>query len=163
MPQLEFGDYAPQIAWLFVSFVVLLLLMWRVALPRIGRVLEERETRIADDLAQAEKLRSDAQSALDSYQAALAEARSKAHTVLAETQAKLDAEAAERRARLDDELTQKSAEAETRIRQAREQALSNVRDVAADVARTATERLIGIAPDRQASEAATDAAMSRKS
>ena len=57
MPQLEMGDYAPQIFWLVVTFVILMLLMWGVGLPRIRRVIEAREARIGDDLAQAERLK----------------------------------------------------------------------------------------------------------
>ena len=43
MQQLVIPDYAPQIFWLVVTFVVLLALMWAFALPRIGRVLEQRQ------------------------------------------------------------------------------------------------------------------------
>lgn len=159
MPQLDMASYAPQLFWLVVTFVVLLVLMWGVGLPRVRRVLEARQQRITGDLEQAEKLRADAEDALKAYEAALAEARSKAHAVLAETQAKLAEDAAQQRAKLDAELAEKAADAEGRIRQAREQALANVREVAAGVAQAATARLIGVEPSQQASEAAIDSAL----
>jgi F-type H+-transporting ATPase subunit b len=159
MPQLEMGDYAPQIFWLVVTFVVLMILMWSIGLPRIRRVIEAREGKVADDLAQAENLKQQAEAALKAYEDALSEARSQAHSVLAEAYAELDAEATKLRDRLDAELAAKSDEAEARIRAAREQAMASLRDVASDVARSATERLVGAVPSEAAANAAVDATM----
>jgi len=154
--------YPTQVFWLVVCFVALLILMWTVGLPRVRRVLEARQKRMSDDLELADKFKREAEAALKAYEAALAEARANAHALLAETQAKLSDEAAKRRAALDEELAGRLSEAETRIRQAREQALANVREVASDVARAATSRLIGVEPSSQSSEAAIDAAMTPK-
>ncbi len=156
MPQLEIPDYGTQIFWLVVTFVILLILMWSLALPRISRVLEQRQTHIAGDLEQAEKFKRDAEEAIKAYEASLAEARAKAHQLLAETQDRLDQQASEQRVRLDAELAQKQDRAESRIREARQQALSSVRQVAAEVARAATERLIGVEPSQEAADAALE-------
>ena len=56
MPQLVIPDYAPQIFWLVVTFVVLLALMWAFALPRIGRVLEQRQKHISDELGRGREI-----------------------------------------------------------------------------------------------------------
>ena len=160
MPQLEMGDYAPQIFWLVVTFVVLMLIMWSVGLPRIRRVIEARENRIGDDLAQAESHRGKAEAALKAYEEALSEARSRAHGVLAETQSRLAAEANALREALDADLAAKAAEAEGRIQETRAEALASLRDVAGEVARAATERLVGTAPSADAARQAVEASMS---
>ena len=159
MPQLEMGDYAPQIFWLVVTFVALMVIMWSVGLPRIRRVIEARESKISDDLAEAERAKGEAEAALEAYEAALADARSHAHGVLAETQAKLTAEADALRAELDADLAAKAADAEARIQETRAQALASLRDVAGEVARAATERLVGTAPSEAAARAAVDASL----
>jgi F-type H+-transporting ATPase subunit b len=163
MPQMNMADYAPQIAWLFVTFVVLLILMWVIALPRVRRALDRRHEKITGDLASAEAFKQEAESALKAYQAAVAEARARAQALLAETQGRLDREAAEQRARLDAELAAKAAHAEARIRRAREEAMSNLKQVATEVAREATKRLIGTEPDRTALEAAVERALGGRS
>ena len=50
----------------------------------------------------------------------------------------------------------KQAEAERRIQKARQQALSSVRQVAAEAARAATNRLIGVEPSQADADAAID-------
>ncbi|MDP7642486.1 MAG: F0F1 ATP synthase subunit B', partial [Alphaproteobacteria bacterium] len=74
MPQLEIPDYGPQVFWLVVTFIVLLILMWSLALPRIASVLERRRKHIEDDLESAQKFKQDAEEAIKSYEASLAEA-----------------------------------------------------------------------------------------
>jgi F-type H+-transporting ATPase subunit b len=45
MPQLDFSTFSPQLIWLVITFLGLYLLMSRVALPRIGGVIEQRQSR----------------------------------------------------------------------------------------------------------------------
>ena len=74
MPQLNPLDWAPQLIWLVITFGILYLLMKRVALPKIGSVIEMRQGRIAGDLGEADKLRRETQEAIAAYEQALAEA-----------------------------------------------------------------------------------------
>lgn len=159
MPQLEFGDYAPQIFWLVVTFVVLMILMWRLALPGVRKVIDAREKHVADDLEQAEAFKAKAEDALKAYEDALREARSKAHGLMSESQAKHDAEAAKQRERLDAELAEKAAGAEKRIAETRAEALSSMRDIATEVARTTTARLIGVEPAADEAAKTVDSTM----
>lgn len=159
MPQLEFGDYAPQIFWLVVTFVVLMIIMWRVALPGVRKVIDAREKHVSDDLEQAEAFKEKAEAALKAYEDALREARSKAHGLMLESQAKHDAIAAEQRDRLDAELAAKAAEAEKRIAETRVQALESLRDIATEVARSTTARLIGVEPGTDEAAKTVDSAM----
>jgi F-type H+-transporting ATPase subunit b len=156
MPQMNAEDWPTQIAWLVVTFVFLLIVMWGFALPRVRRVLERRQAKIQDDVAKAEALKEEAEAALKAYQEALAEARAKSQAMLADMQARLDKEAAAQREKLDAELTAKAADAEARIRRAREEVMSSLKDVASDAAREATRRLIGVEPDRASVEAAVE-------
>ncbi len=72
MPQFWLEDFLPQIFWLVVSFVILYLLMARIALPRIADVLEQRQNRIASDLDKAQELQADSEKTLADYEAQLA-------------------------------------------------------------------------------------------
>lgn len=143
MPQLDFHDWAPQLIWLAISFAVLYLIMARVALPRIGQVIEERRDRIASDLDKAEELKKDTEEAIAAYEQALAEARGRAHAIAQETRDKLTAEVEAERASVEAKLAEKTAEAEARIQKSKQTALSHVEQVAAETAEAIVSQLIG--------------------
>lgn len=154
MPQLDSAFFAPQLIWLAITFVILYVLMARVALPRISAVLEARQDRIAHDLDDAASLKAEAEATLAAYEAAMAKAHSEAQTMLAQAADERIGEAAARQAELDDRLASQLADAEARIDEAREAAMASVAEVAGDVARSATAKLIGVEPDDAAVAAA---------
>ncbi len=158
MPQLNPLDWGPQLIWLLITFGILYVLMLKVALPRIGSVLEARADRIAKDLAEADRLRRQTEEAIAAYEQTLAEAKQKAHAIIDEGRAKLKAESAAERARLDAELAERGAEAETRINAAKTSAMRDVNEVAANVAADIVRKLIGIAPSRPEIDKAVAAA-----
>ena len=160
MPQLNPLDWAPQLIWLVITFGILYVLMKRVALPKIGSVIEMRAARIAGDLEAADKLRRETQEAIAAYEQALAEAKARAHAIAQEGRNKLKDEVAAERAALDRDLAAKSAEAEARIHQAKVSALKEVNAVAAETATEIVRRLIGVAPSKP--EVATAVAAARK-
>ena len=56
-PPFDPATFPSQLLWLAITFAALYFLMSRVALPRIGSILETRRTRIEGDLKEAERLR----------------------------------------------------------------------------------------------------------
>jgi len=143
MPQLDPTTFAPQLFWLLVTFVALYLVMWRVALPRIADLLQERQERIDDDLERAQRLRDDAGAVLEAYEKTMAEGRARAQDVLRAAAARMAKDSEERHAALTGTLAAQTAEAEARIAEARDRALAEMRTVAAEAARAAAGRLIG--------------------
>lgn len=156
MPQLVIQDFAPQLVWLAISFGLLYLMLARGAIPRIATVLEQRRDKIADDLDEAARLKDEAEEALKNYEAALADARAKAHAIAAETRGQLTSEAERHQAELQQSLDGKIAEAESRIAATKAGAMKNVRSVAADTATAIVDKLIGEVPDAGAITAAVD-------
>ncbi|HEX3944276.1 MAG TPA: hypothetical protein VHW69_09330, partial [Rhizomicrobium sp.] len=77
-PPFNTSTYPSQIFWLTVTFVALLIVMWKVAVPRIGGVIAERKGRIQTELANAEESRKQAEHAAAAYQAPILEARERA-------------------------------------------------------------------------------------
>ena len=56
-PPFDPATFGSQLFWLVILFGLLYILMSRVALPRVGAILEERDNRIAGDLAEAARLK----------------------------------------------------------------------------------------------------------
>lgn len=66
------------IIWSLVCFVIILFLFWRVALPRMKKLLDERSAAIEGNIAKADEAQRRAEAALEEYTAQLAEARKEA-------------------------------------------------------------------------------------
>ena len=145
-PPFDAQSFASQLLWFALTFIALYLLMSRVALPRIGSILEERRRRIADDLAQAQRLKGEFDAAIAAHEKALSEARNRAQTLANETRAKASAAAAARRKDVDAKLSLHVAEAEKTIAATRSAAMTNVRGIAGEAASAIVERLIGATP-----------------
>jgi F-type H+-transporting ATPase subunit b len=138
---------------------LLYVIVSRIALPRVGAVIDARQNKIEGDLAEAQKLKDESEAALKAYESDLASARSKAQAIGAETREKLNAVSEAERKTLEDKLAGKLADAEKTIAANRATAMSNVRGIAADAAVAIVQRLTGTAPDSNAVASAVDASL----
>src|ERR1041385_5689508 len=84
-PPFDPTTFASQVLWLAITFVALYLLMSRIALPRVATILENRQSRITGDLADAQRLKDQSDAAIAAHEKALAEARSRAQALANET------------------------------------------------------------------------------
>ena len=159
MPQLNFADYAPQLFWLAVTFVLLYFAMDRLALPRVARVLDERERKLQDDLARAEKLKAEADETLAAYNKALADARGQAQAMLQRTAEAIAAENAKRDAAMAAALAERTRTAEQGVAAAKQAALADIRGVVADSAASMVAKLIGVPLPAEQVRAAVDGAL----
>ena len=156
MPQLEFSTFPNQIFWLVITLVVIYLILSRVALPRIGAVLAERQGTITNDIAKAEELKAKAVEAEEAYNRALAEARAEAQRIAAEARAEIQADLDDAIAKADAEISAKAAESEKAIAAIRAGALESVKDVAKETAAEIVNAMGGKA-DADTVAAAVDA------
>jgi F-type H+-transporting ATPase subunit b len=144
------------IFWGGICFLILLFVVWRYALPRIRRMLEERTAGIEGKLATAERDRAEAESLLARYREQLAEARSDAARIRAEAQSdrKAIVEAArseaQEAARLEGERTQVRLAAD--FSQARQQLTREVGDMAVRLA----TRIVGDSLDENRTRSTVD-------
>jgi F-type H+-transporting ATPase subunit b len=152
-PPFDPVHFGPQLFWLALSFIVLYVVMSRVALPRIGGILESRRVRIDGDLKEAERLRVETERALAAYEQALAEARTNAHTIAEETRAGIKADLEGKRAAVEADLGGKLAAAEARIQKTKTEALTNVDEIAAETVALLVEKLTGKVTAKQARDA----------
>jgi F-type H+-transporting ATPase subunit b len=155
-PPFESSTFASQLVSLVIAFVALYLIVSRIALPRVGSVIDARQNAIEGDLAEAQKLKDDSDSALKAYESDLAAARARAQAIGTETREKLNAVAEAERKSLEGKLSIKLAEAEKTIAATREAAMRNVRGIAADAATAIVQRLTGVVPDGKSVETAVD-------
>jgi len=158
-PPFQKETFASQLLSLLIAFVALYLIVSRIALPRVGSLLDARQNAIDSDLAEAQKLRDDSSEALKAYESELASARSRAQAIGNETREKLNAASEAERKGLEERLSLKLAEAEKSIASTRANAMRNVRGIAAEAASAIVQRLTGVAPDGKSVDSAVDASL----
>ena len=160
-PPFEKQTFASQIFWLVICFVAIYLLISRIAVPRIGGILDDRAKRIENDFAEAQRDKEESEAALVAYEKALADARSRAQAIGTEIRDKVHAEAEEKRKALEAKLNAQLAEAEKAIAATKTAAMANVRGIAVDAAGAIVERLIGTRARVPDVAAAVDEALKR--
>src|SRR4030088_1180823 len=103
-PPFQKDTFASQLVSLLIAFVALYLIVSRIALPRVGGLLDARQNAIEGDMAEAQKLKDASDAALKAYESELAAARSRAQAISAETREKLNAASDAERTRLEGRL-----------------------------------------------------------
>jgi F-type H+-transporting ATPase subunit b len=160
-PPFNKETFASQLVWLVIFFVALYFIIARLAIPRLGGIIEARSQRIDGDMAEAKRLKDQSDAALAAYEKSLADARARAQALASETRDKLNAAADATRKKLETELNARLAKAEETIAATKTSAMANVQGIAIDTASAIVERLTGTAPAGSAVQAAVADALKR--
>lgn len=160
-PPFNSQTFASQLFWLALTFVFLYVMMSKVALPRISAIIDSRQQRIDDDLAEAQTLKNESEAAVAAYEKALADARSRGQAIANEMRDKQAAAAEASRKALEAELNAKLVVAEKTIATTKTAAMANVGAIAENAATAIVERLIGAVPAQQTVSAAVADALKR--
>ena len=130
--------------WVAIAFLIFLALLWRLGAHRsILSSLDARRSKVHDELAEARRLKSEAQKLLAQYQKKQREAEAEAASIIAQAEAEAQEIAAGAKVRMEDFIARRNKIAETKIAQAEQQALADVRAAAADAAVRASEKILG--------------------
>ncbi|CUX08780.1 F0F1 ATP synthase subunit B [Rhizobium oryzihabitans] len=142
-PPFDQSTYASQVLWLAITFGLFYLLMQKVIVPRVGGILENRHGRIAQDLDEAARLKTEADAAVETYEKELAAARAKASSIGSAARDAAKAKADADRAAIEAGLAEKLVAAEKRIAGIKEQAFADVGAIAEETATAIVDQLVG--------------------
>jgi F-type H+-transporting ATPase subunit b len=143
LPQFDFTWWAGEIVWFLILFVVALLFVRFFVTPRLGGAIEAREDHISAQIAEARRMKEQADAEAEAAAAEAAQARASAQRVALEARAKAQAEAAARLAEEEAKLAATATEAEKRITASRDKAMTNVSAIAVDAAAAIVQQLTG--------------------
>jgi F-type H+-transporting ATPase subunit b len=129
--------------WVAVAFILFVaLLVYLKAPSKLMAMLDERSARIAKELAEARKLREEAQALLTEYQGKRAEAEATATQIIEQAKKEAEAYASEVRQKLADTVARRIRQVEQKIAQAEQQAVKDVRSTVTDLAIGAATELL---------------------
>lgn len=146
-PPFQQENFAPQLVWLAVTFGLLYILMSRLALPRVGKIIGDREEKISSDLDTSRELQTKAQAAAAANEETLRNKREEAQSIGREAQQKIAGQIAAQRASAEKEAADRLRAAEEQIAAAKQQALSNLDQTATEAAAAILQKLTGARVD----------------
>lgn len=143
MPQLDISTLPTQVFWLVVHFAVLYYVMIRIALPRIGQVLESREERISADLEKARALQKEAEYVQAEFRRSQLESRTKSKKIIDDIREDVTAAIHKKQQELNSTLAEKVTQAEARIQTARNNAFAEMKEAVLSVSDSSYTHLTG--------------------
>ncbi|RYE07884.1 MAG: ATP F0F1 synthase subunit B [Hyphomicrobiales bacterium] len=156
-PPFDPSTFSTQLIWLAITFAVLYFMLSRVALPRIGGIIDARKARIEGDLKEAERLRQETDKAVVAYETALAEARKDASKIAEDTRQSIRDDIDGKRKVVEADLGARMSEADARIQASKSVALGSVEAIAAETAQALVAQLGGGATEAEALAAVAEA------
>jgi F-type H+-transporting ATPase subunit b len=131
-----------EIIWGGLAFVVLLLVMWKYALPPVRNMMKQREDRIRDDLERAEQARTEAEGELANYRRQVADARNEAARIIEEARQSADEVKRQIQSQAEADGAETRARAQEDIRLAAERAQADLQGRVADLSIELAEKIV---------------------
>lgn len=156
LPQLNVHTYPSQIFWLLISFVVLYTAFSKSVLPTIGGVVDARDGMIKGNLDEAQRLKDQAENIRSSYEKNLEIARANAVKAVQDVEAAAKKQAADQADAFRKKADAGIKDAEDRVLISKEKAMGDMKNVAAEVASVAAEKITGVGTDMQKAKAIVD-------
>jgi len=129
--------------WTLVALLLFLALLVVLKVPQwIALKLDGRAKQIADDLAQAQNLREEAQSILEECKKRTAEAEQKAHEMVSIAQQEAQALVEQARQKMQEYVARRQQLAEEKIARAESEALDKVKKRVIDIATDAAAKIL---------------------
>ncbi len=130
-------------AYVLVGFTIFLgVLLWAGAHSKLTDAIDSRIDRIKGELAEAERLRKEAEELLASFEQKRIDAENEAKAIVAQAKEEAELLAQEGRKRLEEFAARSVRQVEQKIAQAEAQAHAEVRAAAADAAVKAAEQVL---------------------
>jgi F-type H+-transporting ATPase subunit b len=133
MPQLNPEFWAAQIFWLILIFSLLYLIIWKIFLPKITFSIENRKSRLVNDLNEAEKLKENAEKKLNEYNSIIEASHKEAKKIIDESKDKLDSDIDKKKQKLNAEIEKELKIVEKEIKELKNSSISSISKIASEI------------------------------
>ena len=132
MPQLNPEFWTAQIFWLILIFSSLYLIIWKIFLPKITYTIENRKSRVVNDLDEAQKLKESAEKKHNEYNQIIEKSKKEAKKIIEDSKKKLDRDIENKKQKFHDEIEKELMAAEREIKDLKKSSVSNISNIAAE-------------------------------
>ena len=133
MPQLNPEFWPSQIFWLILIFSILYIIIWKIFLPKIVYSVENRKSRIVNDLHETQQLKENAEKKLNEYNQIIKNSKIEAKKIIEDNKKKLDQDIEIKKQKFNKEIEDELSEVEKEIKDLKKSSLLNINNIAADI------------------------------
>ena len=162
MPQLNTEYWAAQIFWLIVIFFVLYLIIWKIFLPRITYSIENRKSKIVNNLDEAQKLKESAEKKFEEYKTIIENSKKEAKKIIEDSKKKLNKDLEEKKTKFNEEIEKEILATEKEIKDLKKSSISKINDIAAETSSEVIKQIINTEINKSSVSAIVNEIVKRK-
>ena len=161
MPQLNTEFWPAQVFWLILIFSILYLIIWKIFLPRITYSVENRKSRIVNDLDEAQKLKESAEKKLEAYNKIIENSKQEAKKIIEDGRKRLNQDIENKKKDFNNQIEKEIAVIEKEIKDLKKTSLSNISKIASETSAELMRKIINTEVNKSNVSAVVDTIIKR--
>ena len=143
MPQLNPEFWTAQIFWLILIFSSLYIVIWKIFFPKITDSIENRKSRIVNDLNETQKFKENTEKKLNEYNKIIEDTTKEAKRIIEDSRKKLENDINNKKQKFNEEIEKELMSVEKEIKNLKKSSISNINKIAVEVSSEVIKQLIG--------------------
>ena len=143
MPQLNPEFWAAQIFWLILTFSTLYLIIWKIFLPKITYTIENRKSRVVNDISEAQKLKENAEKKLKEYNKIIENSKTEAKKIVDDNRRKHEKDIETKKNKFNTEIEKELSVVEKEIIDLKRSSISSINKIAVETSSEIIRQIIG--------------------
>ena len=143
MPQLDPTYWASQAFWLILVFSILYLSIAKFYLPKIKKNLDDRESKIQEDLAEANNLKNISENKIREYEVILENSKKEVAKILFESKNELDKDIQNKKNIMEKEIENEISKAQKEVLNLKINSVSDINKMSQEIALNVIEKISG--------------------
>ena len=143
MPQLDPKYWASQAFWLILVFSILYISIAKFYLPKIKKNLDDRESKIKEDLDEANKLKNLSEKKIKEYEIILENSKKEVTKILLESKNTLNKDIKNKKDSMEKEIENEISKAQKEILQLKKNSINSINNISQEITSNIIEKISG--------------------
>ena len=143
MPQLDPKYWASQAFWLILVFSILYISISKFYLPKIKKNLDDRESKIKEDLDEANKLKNLSEKKIKEYEIILENSKKEVTKILLDSKNTLNKDIKNKKDSMEKEIENEISKAQKEILEMKKNSISSINNISQEIASNIIEKISG--------------------
>ena len=156
MPQLNHEFWLSQIFWLILVFSALYLIIWKIFLPKITLSIENRRSKVVNDLDEAQQLKESAEKKLHEYNEIIEKSKNEAKKIIEDSKKKLNKDIETKKKDFNEEIEKELIAAEKEIKDLKKSSILSINNIAAETSAEIIKQIVNIEVNKSSVSAIVD-------